>query len=283
MRGGMEKNMAEVIYAKYNKLRRKEFRICTVICEENGERWVEKRPLCPEAKAHIARMAELGTRLKKVYPKIEFAGAEMTETGVRFEYLTGVTVDSLLARKMNSADALKDSFSEIFQWILPAETPVTLANIDCNLDNFLVENGRIVCLDYEWVFEHDVPIDFMRYRVIHYFYGTHPEAGRVIAESDLLAQFGIGSGECDAYEEMERKFQQYVFGEQANARYTDNYRQTMTEVDQLVKWQESEITELRKVVDHYRQVEGKLRKIGLWRILQAGQKIGRKIRQIIEK
>lgn len=278
--------MAEIIYAKYNKLRRKEFRICTVICEEYGRRWVEKRALCPEAEAHVNRMADLGAKLKKTYPKIDFVEAAKTETGVRFEYRTGVTVDSLLAQKMNSAEMLKDSFEEIFRWILPAKKTAKPVNIDCNLDNFLVENGRIVCLDYEWVFEHEVSIDFLRYRVIHYFYGAHPEAGRLIPERELMERMGIDAPDQIFYEAKEIKFQEYVFGEEENARYTDGYRHPITNLDSLmsqIEGQKREIDELRKVVGHYNQVEGRLRKVGLWQLLQTVQKIGRKIKQIIKK
>jgi len=278
--------MAEIIYAKYNKLRRKEFRISTLIFEEEGQRWVEKRPLCPEAQAHLDRMAEIGAKLEKAYPRIQFVKAEKTETGVRFPYLTGVTIDSLLAQSLSSGERLVDSFEELFQWILPADRPAELVNLDCNLDNFLVENGRIVCLDYEWVFGSEVSVDFLVYRVIHYFYGTHPEAERLIAERDLLARFGIGEKSLISYEAKEKLFQQHVFGEQENARYTDSYRQPIIDLAGLASQldrQKREIDELRKVVGHYQQIEGKLRKIGLWQLLQGIQKIGRKIRQIVKK
>lgn len=278
--------MAEIIYAKYNKLRKKQYRICTVICEENGERWVEKRALCPEAQAHVDRMIENRAKLEAVYPRIDFVKAEKTETGVRFPYLTGVTLDSLLAQSLSTGERLVDSFEELFQWILPVDRAAKLVNLDGNLDNFLVENDRIVCLDYEWVLENEVSVDFLMYRVIHYFYGTHPEAGRLIAESELMKRFGLTEPDQIFYEATEIKFQEYVFGEEKNARYTDNYRQPITDLHTLasqVEGQKREIDELRKVVGHYNQVEGKLRKIGLWQLLQTVQKIGRKIKRIIKK
>lgn len=83
--------MSQIIYTKYNKLRKKEFRVRTCIYEENGLRWVEKSAICPEAEPHAKKMAGQVERLKMVYPGLEFAKAEQTETGVRFEYLTGKT------------------------------------------------------------------------------------------------------------------------------------------------------------------------------------------------
>ena len=279
--------MAEIIYAKYNKLRRKAFRICTVICEENGERWVEKRALCPEAEEHIACMIGMGGRLKAVYPKIDFVPARKVETGVRFDYLTGVTVDSQIAQTAKTAKELKREFTEVFQWILPSGKSGIPVNLDCNLDNFLIVGDRIVCLDYEWVAETEVPVDFLKYRVINYYYGAHPEAGRLISEAELLAEFEITAEDQICFKAMEQEFQKHVFGEEENARYTDNYRLPIVDFDRVAKEQKEEICrlreeniELQKVVGHYGQVEGKLRKIGLWQLLQAGQKMGRKVKLI---
>lgn len=282
--------MAEIIYAKYNKLRRKAFRICTVICEEKGERWVEKRALCPEAEEHIARMVDMGARLKAVYPKIDFVPARKVETGVRFDYLIGVTVDSRIAQTVKTAKELKREFTEVFRWIMPAEKPGMPVNLDCNLDNFVIVDDRIVCLDYEWVTESEVPAEFLKYRVINYYYGAHPEAGRLISEMDLLAEFKITEEDQACFKAMEQEFQKYVFGEGENARYTDNYRLPIIDFDRVAREQREEIrrlreenTELQKVVGHYSQVEGRLRKVGLWQLLQAGQKIGRKVKTLIKK
>ena len=282
--------MAEIIYAKYNKLRRKAFRICTVICEESKERWVEKRALCPEAEEHIARMVDMGARLKAVYPKIDFVPARKVETGVRFDYLIGVTVDSRIAQTVKTAKELKREFTEVFRWIMPAEKPGMPVNLDCNLDNFVIVDDRIVCLDYEWVTESEVPAEFLKYRVINYYYGAHPEAGRLISETDLLAEFKITEEDQACFKAMEQEFQKYVFGEGENARYTDNYRLPIIDFDRVAREQREEIRrlreeniELQKVVGHYSQVEGRLRKIGMWQLLQAGQKIGRKVKTLIKK
>lgn len=309
--------MAEIIYAKYNKLRRREFRTYTCICEENGSRWVEKRAIYPEAEAHIDKLALRSAQLEKAYPHLSFAKAVRTEQGVRFDYITGPSVDSLMAQKIKTAEGLKEGFLDVFKRIVPVVrekrplriTPefqtvfgkgtgleglpaVRLANIDCILENFVVKDDRIVCLDYEWVFDFDVPIDFIRYRVVHYFYQAHPEMSRLADEAKLLAQFGLSSMDCALYEAMEMEFQRYVFGGEENCRYTDRYQQAVTTFDQVLaekEMQKNTITELeqqrdelQKVVDHYRQVEGKLRKTGLWQAMQLVQKAGRKIGQKIK-
>ena len=126
--------------------------------------------------------------------------------------------------------------------------------------------------------------------MINYYYGAHPETERLISETDLLAEFKITAEDQICFKAMEREFQTYVFGEEENARYTDNYRLPIIDFNRVAKEQKEEIrrlreenTELQKVVDHYGQVEEKLKKIGLWQFLQAGQKIGRKIKKLLKK
>lgn len=303
--------MAEIIYAKYNKLRGKQYRLSTFVYQDGDERWVEKQPLCPEAEAHVKQFVNRSEQLEKEYPYLDFVKASPAEKGVRFEYVVGATLDNLLAQKITSAAEMKKGFVDIFKYILPDEkqwkplqiTPefqrvfgegtgleglpsAPFANVDCNLDNFVVRGQKIVCLDYEWVFDFDVPIDFMRYRVVHYFYDAHPEAGHLIDRSELLREFGLSSLDCALYQAMEQEFQRYVYGGEVDCRYTANYRQAVTDyetMEQVQAQKDREIEELRKVVGHYQQVEGKLRKIGLWQTLQAAQKAGRAVKKIVKK
>ena len=303
--------MSQIIYTKYNKLRKKEFRVRTCIYEENGQRWVETSAICSEAEHHAKKMAGQAERLKAVYPGLEFAKAEQTETGVRFEYLTGKTWDNFIAGAAATPEELVRNFEKAFEVILPAkeslmkfeETPefcavfgktanldncaaAPLANVDCILENIIVDDGKATCLDYEWVFDFLVPVDFMRYRVVHYFYKAHPEMEKTAAEAEVLTAMNISEGRRSAFVKMEQAFQQYVFGGELDCRYTENYRQPVTTYDQMVatdRQKTHEIEELRKVVDHYEGVERKLRKVGLWQALQGVQKVGRKVKGALRR
>lgn len=304
--------MAQIIYAKYNKLRRREFRVRTCILEDDESRWVEKRALCPEAREHVSRMIERLEQLEEVYPQMDFVPARaIDDGGVRFDYLTGEAVDGLLASRVSSAEDLKNGLTELFARIFPALekrapfqlTPAfrevfgqgtglegleaaALVNVDCLLENLLVKDGRLVCLDYEWVFDFAVPLDYIRYRVVNYFYRSHPETARLIGGNELLAGFGLTTLDCAIYAAMELEFQRYVFGKEEDCRYTENYRKPVLEFDQMLadKAQtERENEELRKVVGHYEGIERKLRKIGLWQCMQGVQKAGRKIKSLFGK
>lgn len=300
-----------MIYAKYNKLRRKEFRVRTCIYEEDGQRWVEKCALCPEAWPHVNKMADQAEKLKKLYPELEFVSAEKTESGVRFEYLTGEGWDSFLARTNDTVEGMIQSLQAALHGLVPEEgawvkfeetqefrevfgcaealkgrAAAPIANIDCILENIMMNGEKMTCLDYEWVFDFPVPVDFMRYRVVHYFYKAHPETAKIAAEETALAAFGIAEQDVEIFVAMEQSFQRYVFGGEQDCRYTENYRQPVTSYDQMVAEKQQnlhEIEELRKVVGHYEGVERKLRKIGLWQALQGAQKVGRKVKSVLKR
>ena len=299
------------IYAKYNKLRERKFRVRTDICEENGLRRVEKYALCPEALPHVEGMADRLVTLRSVYPRLKFVDAEKIDGGVRFVYLHGESADRQIAKAAKDKASLINGFEVAFERILPGadhrscfeETAafdavfgngaglvgrqaVTTANIDCILENIVVDGDDWICLDYEWVFDFAVPVDFMRYRVVHYFYKEYPETEKILSEEALLNEFGIGASDADRFAVMEQSFQKYVFGGERDCRYTENYRQPVTTYDQMVerdRMKSHEIDELRKVVGHYQGVEQKLRKIGLWQTLQGAQKVGRKVKGVLKR
>lgn len=300
-----------VIYSKYNKLRERTFRVRTDICEESGLRRVEKCALCPEAMPHVMGMPDRLTTLKAAYPRLGFVEAEKIDGGARFAYLCGESADRQIVEAAKDKDSLVKGFEAAFQRILPGEDhrirfeetgdfnavfgsgagftgreAAITANIDCILENIVVDGGSWICLDYEWVFDFAVPVDFMRYRVVHYFYKEYPETAKILSEEALLNEIGIGASDAERFAVMEQSFQRYVFGGERDCRYTENYRQPVTTYDQMVerdRMKTHEIDELRKVVGHYQGVEQKLRKIGLWQTLQGVQKVGRKVKGALKR
>ena len=64
--------MKKVTYAKYNRERAPRFQISTIIYEEDGQMYAEKRPLSTQADEHIQSFEEKYQRLKGTYENIRF-------------------------------------------------------------------------------------------------------------------------------------------------------------------------------------------------------------------
>lgn len=60
--------MQQVLYAKYNKMRKDEFQIRTAILRGEDGVWVEKSAVRESGTAHIAKLSLIMKRLRHVLP-----------------------------------------------------------------------------------------------------------------------------------------------------------------------------------------------------------------------
>lgn len=89
------------------------------------------------------------------------------------------------------------------------------------LQNLILEENRVVCIDYEWVFDFPVPAEFVIYRCAEIFYKKYQ---MYIMHKYNLIQFltalGIGERDIPVYESMNRCFYNVTDGDGR----LDNYR-----------------------------------------------------------
>ena len=88
--------MKKVVFSKYNRTRKKEYRICTAIYEDASERKVEKRALCPEAVEHIYSLKEKSAKMEDVYENIRILQPVIEDQAAVYPYLDGITADGQL-------------------------------------------------------------------------------------------------------------------------------------------------------------------------------------------
>lgn len=206
--------MERVIYAKYSRERRPEFQIATYILEkENKEKIVSKKALCAAGKAHTEQMAAHYEQLKNLYEGsgLEVCPCTLAADGeVQFAYCEGKNLDQLLTEYIEAKNLDKVQEELEFLWkILTLSKDKPLSNLDMILSNILVGERRVL-IDYEWVFETEIPASFLfaRSLLLHGKFQTLP-----LEEQERF--YGIGGvkmEELSAYHEMEVQFQKYVTG-----------------------------------------------------------------------
>ena len=190
--------MRKTLFIKYNKTRRKKFQISTAICQDENGFVVEKRPLNQEAYKHINELQSNFEILEPVYTKIKFLKPQINYNVASFNYVSGKTLEQELQVYLDDLESLiaeiKRKIDDIFQISSSYITDfyvseeyinmfgtnynyngkaVTVANIDMLFDNIIEIKGDSYCLDYEWVFKFPVPIDFLVYRCLTYFYNKY--------------------------------------------------------------------------------------------------------------
>ena len=211
------------VYVRYNRSRLPQYRICTEIVEVHGTKLVQKAALSKEANEHIL---SFDWKYKLLAHQLELAGRGLSVLkpslrrlpdgcfAAQFPFLAGRTLSaelgSLIALGKAPIGKLKDVLERLMGPGIEA-----CHNLDLVLENVMVlPDGSLCLLDYEWVFEEPLQRDFVKYRILRYWYEAYQEA--LYAYADLpafLAEFGI-HGDCLAdCEARERSFQSYVHGE----------------------------------------------------------------------
>lgn len=66
------------------------------------------------------------------------------------------------------------------------------ANVDLICSNIFMGESQNQIIDYEWMFDFPVPVNFIMWRLIHELYTHIPELPQLIHEDDMMAEFEIG-------------------------------------------------------------------------------------------
>lgn len=245
------KGREAVEYIKYNRTRRQDFQIKTVIW--GNPRRVEKMALTEAGRDHIQAFERACRILNGQHVHLAFAPPSMKEGGsaAGFPYLMGETLSQRLGREIQGGRAPKSAVEEAMNMVLESkaecvkpfqmtkeflevfgEQPGKLGegalsleavNIDALFENILLTENGWYCLDYEWVFLFPVPVDYVKYRILFYFFRRYKSLLTGYRdERAWLKEFGIFGDQREIFEDMEKHFQEYVHGENQKI-YLENY------------------------------------------------------------
>lgn len=244
------------VFVKYNRTRREEFQIKTTIVEQGGRRFVEKTSLTLEGTGHIWSFEEKYEELQCQNRTLKAAKPEFRQSrsAALFPYLCGRTWAEALGEELDGgaapAETIQAALDTIFdireEYIVPflptpefdevfgkgvtseqlkhleGKTAYLISNIDALLENMLLAEDGIYCLDYEWVFDFPIPCEFVQYRTLFYFYEQYKSLMGGLSRENFLAQFSISAESAALYQCMERSFQEYVHGDNQRI-YLENF------------------------------------------------------------
>ncbi|WKL04005.1 glycosyltransferase [Paenibacillus amylolyticus] len=166
----------------------------------------------------------------------------MGENIITFEYINSPSLDSLLFKEIidgnknmifsylnqyklmllqqplvyNESFESGTTFKEVFGLEPPFSNVMCqrISNLDLTFENVTLDKGQFTVIDYEWVFEMLVPVDFILYRSINEFYAKYTDyLSHLAKKEEFLLFFGINMDYIQIFEQMEEGFQRYVFGE----------------------------------------------------------------------
>lgn len=252
------------IYAKFTKERAEQFQIETGIYRTEIGKKVIKMPLNEKCESHIQRIHENYQRYKECGNDM-LAESRPFGKGVEFEFVTGTSFCTNLLKLADAND--KKTFLEklaSYKEYVVASANGTIAqyqagaefdgvfgtqdglenkqagnnlNIDMTFDNMIeTANGDIKVIDYEWIFNFAIPVDFIIYRAVFAFgmkYGT--KLHHFIRLEEMYGVFGISPEDTVVYSKMNKKFADYVNGGVSSYdSILDQYKKTTYDLDEIL-------------------------------------------------
>lgn len=197
-KGTLEEDIRNLEYVKVSCNRNDEFRISTKLYfdRRKQERWVEKAPVFEEAQNHIYKMYEMYTRFQSENMKLSKVFI-CDNRGIRLEYIKGKSVEELLLDSIQKGDKEEflSSVRNCYNTYLKEELFVKfdkhfidifgfqehnsifhksrINNVDMTFDNLYIQEEKLCIIDYEWLFEFDIPAEFILWRAIKNFFEKH--------------------------------------------------------------------------------------------------------------
>lgn len=240
-----EEKQFETIFTKYSNERSPMFAIRTEIQENQiGEKKVIKYPLTKECNGHMEKIECFRNKLQEQYSKTRFIlnRAKKINSEIQFEFLRGHSYADELLRCCNDNDfdlfisKIKNFFDEVlkanndgyfsaspnFRKVfgslpLPANLKCgSISNIDLIFENIIIdENDEWNIIDYEWMFNFPVPVKYILFRSIYYFFRGGNNGNLRFNkewEDECYKLAGISQYLYKVFFRMEVNYQKYVAG-----------------------------------------------------------------------
>ena len=199
----------KILYVKSNSERAKKYQLQTIIFEENGTKFVKKKALCDEAIPHLMQMKKHYDALASSITNPSVHPTKIIEAdhnSLIFEFIGGISaeqqlLDALKSKKEETVEREIDRYRrlitegfktvirtpqglttpegrQLFQGVDLAQLGETLCfegpcNIDLIFSNILYRDDTVHLIDYEWVFEGSVPVNFALFRAFRSLH--HPK------------------------------------------------------------------------------------------------------------
>lgn len=265
----------KILYVKNNSERAKELQLKTIIYEENGQKYVKKQASTKEAIPHLKKMKKSYELLSDaiINPKIKLAKIiDESEESLTFEFISGVSLEKKFydAIKVgeNAIHTLIEEYLDLlhngfkthsfdsstvdkafrskfgFNDYKHFDNQLTfsgVSNIDLIFSNILYKDDSIYLIDYEWVFELDIPINFIVFRQFENFIFPDSIRKKIYDDLDISLYKNL-------YSTMNTNFiMGYITNKESFYQYSQNFRKYNPNYLQVIQQQDATIQEMKSM------------------------------------
>lgn len=243
----------EHYFEKYNRCRKAEFRIKTEIYEKNNVKYVMKSALDEKAAKYVFALKENEEKWKGCLPNLNCVEGNIENGNYIVPYIEGEYLESHFYKYRHDVGLfiekffyykekyltprtedlvpfqISDRFISIFGEKYPNnQMSLRCSNIDLIFSNLiLTSDDKLFCFDYEWVFDFLIPYEYLTWRTVSQLYIRYmPYLMQNISKEQFFLRMGIDSRNISVYKEMDKHFNEFVFGSKEKEYYLSNYRKT---------------------------------------------------------
>lgn len=196
--------------------RKDKYRISTKIKSSNNQKLVIKKALTPTAKKHVNNMVSTYDSFSKIFKKADLARVKsISEYEVSFEHIEGSSLERkiLLAILDNSSTSYLEDIDRFIDLVKDQKHDTNglvtknEAILDLNFDNIIVDGNKWTIIDYEWLNESPVSLDYLISRAFSYFFIRHSDIFSAYSEKiDFVGVFDDMFVPAKVYDKFEKYF-----------------------------------------------------------------------------
>ena len=121
--------------------------------------------------------------------------------------------DALLYNSYITDSYVSDNFISIFKKKSKEKFHCHVkSNIDLDFSNIFIIDGEYVAIDYEWVFNFPIPIEYIFYRTIKYNLESNPLFNKFTSFTEIFRQLNLNMSNIELFEVWEKNLFKYVYG-----------------------------------------------------------------------
>ncbi len=233
------KYSGELLYTKYSTDRCPDFAIRTDrIKDDDGGELIVKNALYKEGRKHLQHMVNMYKALSQRYgDKMTITGSHIDDGRLYNDFAKGVPLTDTFIKLIKNEDAkvLKAEIKHFIDIIsYGANEPFTVTDefinvfgkydniesfnfssakvndIDMIFDNIIVDDdGTWQLIDYEWTFDFPIPLQFIVYRALYFFYQRY-QVEAILPWNDILDMINVNDDCEQLLFAMESKLNDYI-------------------------------------------------------------------------
>ncbi len=220
----------DIDFVKINSDRIDEFRTITTI---KSDGFVYKSSFSSESDPHIKNMHE---ESKFKLGKIKYLDCELIDNSIKYKLLKEKSLetyildsildsdkeeffrlmeeyyDALFFESFESEEYANSEFLKVFK----EKSNVTFhchekSNLDLIFSNIFIIDEEYVAIDYEWIFDFQIPLEYKFYRVLLHYTLTNNVFKAFVSIEEIFNHFDLDASHFSLFRRWDHNFMDYVF------------------------------------------------------------------------